>query len=190
MSKSRNRLAEMIERDGDDLLQQWLKELKSNGLGGDSRINESDLKAQAKEFVTVLTRAITHADGTNLSHKEWQPVLELLETISRARVAQGFSSDQTATFVFAIKRPLFERVRQEFKSDPAGLADETWNVTSLVDALGMHTVRSYQKTREDVINRQQHELLELSTPVVKLWEGVLALPMIGTLDSARTQIVM
>jgi rsbT co-antagonist protein RsbR len=105
-------------------------------------------------------------------------------------VAQGYSSDQTATFIFSLKRPIFAKLSKELGSDAKAMADETWVASELIDKLGLHTIKSFQKTREDVINRQQEEMLELSTPVVKLWEGVLALPMIGTLDSARTQIVM
>ena len=97
---------------------------------------------------------------------------------------QGFTSDETATFLFSFKKPLFARIGTELSRDPAGLAAEIWSATELIDKLGMLTVRAFQKTREEVINRQQMEMLELSTPVVKLWEGVLALPMIGTLDSA------
>ncbi len=110
--------------------------------------------------------------------------------MSRSRVAQGYTSDQTATFIFSFKRPLFSRLRSEMGSDAEALAEETWTASQLLDKLGMHTVKAFQKTREHVIQQQQQEMLELSTPVVKLWEGVLALPMIGTLDSARTQIVM
>jgi rsbT co-antagonist protein RsbR len=114
----------------------------------------------------------------------------MLGDLSRSRSLQGFSPSETAMFVFSMKRPLFTRIRKEFENDPAGLSDVTWAVTELLDKLGLHTTEIYQKAREDVISRQQEELLELSTPVVKLWDGVLALPMIGTLDSARTQVVM
>jgi rsbT co-antagonist protein RsbR len=93
-------------------------------------------------------------------------------------------------FVFSLKRPLFDRLRSEFGKDPEALAEETWTTTELLDRMGLLTVKAFQKSREEVINRQQEELLELSTPVVKLWDGVLAVPMIGTLDSARTQLVM
>jgi rsbT co-antagonist protein RsbR len=105
-------------------------------------------------------------------------------------VSQGFRSDQTAAFIFSLKKPLFSRLGQELSGDADALAREVWAATELLDSLAMHTVKAFQKTREDVIRRQQEEMLELSTPVVKLWEGVLALPMIGTLDSARTQVVM
>jgi rsbT co-antagonist protein RsbR len=114
----------------------------------------------------------------------------MLGEISRSRGAQGFSPSETAMFVFSMKRPLFDWTRKDLANDPAGLATATWSATELLDKLGLYTTEVYQKSREEVIRRQQQELLELSTPVVKLWDGVLALPMIGTLDSARTQVVM
>jgi rsbT co-antagonist protein RsbR len=117
-------------------------------------------------------------------------VRAFLENLSRSRVLAGFSSDETATFIFSMKRPVFEALRAEFSGDADKFAGESWAATELLDKLGLHTVKAFQTSREEVINRQQTELLELSTPVVKLWDGILALPMIGTLDSARTQIVM
>jgi rsbT co-antagonist protein RsbR len=103
---------------------------------------------------------------------------------------QGFSPSETAVFVFALKEPLFALLRQEFSTDPDRLAGETWSASQMIDQLGLYTIECYARAREEVITRQQLELLELSTPVVELWEGILALPLIGTLDSARTQIVM
>jgi rsbT co-antagonist protein RsbR len=120
----------------------------------------------------------------------WANTREFLAGVSRARANQGFSPSETATFVFSLKLPLFAKLRQEYGSDAAGLAAEVWTATALLDKLGLWTTEVHQKTREEVIARQQQELLELSTPVVKLWDGVLALPLIGTLDSARTQVVM
>ena len=114
----------------------------------------------------------------------------MLANLSRSRGLQGFSPSETASFVFSLKKPLFARLRREFSKDAGALAEETWAATELLDKLGLYTTEVYQKSREEVIARQQQEMLELSTPVVKLWDGILALPMIGTLDSARTQVVM
>ena len=119
-----------------------------------------------------------------------QEYVDFLGGLSRSRARQGFSPTETATFIFSFKQPLFEKLRKELESDPEELADEIWTASALLDKLGLFTTEAYQKTREEVIFRQQQELLELSTPVVVLWEGVLALPLIGTLDSARTQVVM
>jgi rsbT co-antagonist protein RsbR len=121
---------------------------------------------------------------------EWADVRSFLDDLSRTRVLAGFSSDETATFIFSLKKPVFDALREELGNDAAALADNVWAATLLLDLLGLYTVKSFQKSREEVISRQQQELLELSTPVVKLWDGILALPMIGTLDSARTQVVM
>jgi rsbT co-antagonist protein RsbR len=119
----------------------------------------------------------------------WSQVRAFLTQLSADRARQGYTSSQTATFIFSLKRPLFQVLRREI-TDPARFATATWELTELLDKLGLLTVESFQQSREQVIARQQEEMLELSTPVVKLWEGILALPMIGTLDSARTQVVM
>jgi rsbT co-antagonist protein RsbR len=113
-----------------------------------------------------------------------------LDKLSHGRVLQGYDSQQTATFIFSIKRPLMAVLQREYAGDSDTFAAQLWALSELIDGLGLQTVRSFQASREAVIRRQQEELLELSTPVVKLWEGVLALPMIGTLDSQRTQVVM
>jgi len=114
----------------------------------------------------------------------------MLGEISRSRAQQGFTPSETAMFVFSLKRPLFERLRQEHGRDPEAWASTLWATTEVVDELGLYTAEVFIKAKESEIRRQQEEMLELSTPVVKLWEGILALPLIGTLDSARTQVVM
>jgi rsbT co-antagonist protein RsbR len=114
---------------------------------------------------------------------------EILAAFSAARATQGYSPSETATFVFSLKQPVFNRLRAEI-ADAASLAEAFWAGTLLIDRLGLFTTEAYQKTREEVISRQQRELLELSTPVVELWKDILALPLIGTLDSSRTQVVM
>jgi rsbT co-antagonist protein RsbR len=110
--------------------------------------------------------------------------------MSAHRARQGFTPVETATFVFSLKQPLYVRLREEYSSQPQELADMSWTVNLLLDSLGLYTTEVFQRSREAIIARQQEELLELSTPVVQLWDGILALPLIGTLDSARTQVVM
>ena len=140
--------------------------------------------------MSTVILAIQSGNATNIEAPEWDTVRAFLNQISSSRAKQGFTPGETATFVFSVKQPIFEILRQEFAKDAESLAEENWAVTVMIDKLGLHTVESYQRAREELINRQQQELLELSTPVVKLWEGILALPLIGTLDSARTQVVM
>jgi len=180
-------VADTIQKNSAGLVSDWLAELKALAGGADHRISEGELKDQGTEFIDLLAAAAS--TGSDITTESWRPVREFLERTSRSRALQGFSSSETATFVFSLKRPLFERIRQGTK-DPASVAESTWAVTEMLDKLGLHTVAFFQKSREEVIARQQEDLLELSTPVVKLWDGVVALPMIGTLDSARTQVVM
>ena len=114
----------------------------------------------------------------------------LLSTLSKNRAISGFSSSETATFVFSLKQPLFLALRKAYEEDPKALTEAMWGVSTMLDKLGLVTIEAYQLGREQVIERQQQELLDLSTPVIKLWEGIVAVPLIGTLDSERTQVVM
>ena len=187
MAAGISRVAEALQKNEKELLASWAAELKAQG--ADRRITDDELTAQTKEFLKLLQEAAQGGNVTNVDRPEWEGVRHFLDGVSSTRAAQGFTSDQTATFIFSLKRPLFAQLGKGSK-DAKTLFDDVWAATELIDKLGLHTVRTFQKTREEVIARQQEEMLELSTPVVKLWEGVLALPMIGTLDSARTQVVM
>jgi len=137
-----------------------------------------------------LRDALSTSDSADTTQPGWARLREMLAEFSKQRAALGFTPTETATFVMSFKEPLFERLRREYADDPAALAESTWEATEILDQLGLYTVEIYTKTRESVILRQQQELLELSTPVVELWTGILALPLIGTLDSSRTQVVM
>jgi rsbT co-antagonist protein RsbR len=173
-----------------DILAEWLKEQSSQGAMRPGLIRESELRAQCEEFLSLLTQAVDKGNVSDTMRPEFAPVREMIDRLMRSRAEQGFSSSETASFVLLLKRPLFARIRREFERDPSALFHEIQNATDLVDRLALLTTEAYQKGRETVIARQQAEMLELSTPVVKLWDGVLALPLIGTLDSNRTQIVM
>jgi rsbT co-antagonist protein RsbR len=186
MADSRLKTADILKNDMTGLIADWMSEIRNTV--SDSRISGAELEAQATDLLKLIAPAA--GQNTDVTGSEWQAVREYLDGISRSRAVQGFSSSETATFVFSLKKPLFARIRRLVADDPKAIAEETWAITEMVDTLGMHTVKTFQKSREEVIVRQQEEMLELSTPVVKLWEGIIALPMIGTLDSSRTQIVM
>lgn len=183
-------LPQLIKKYETEILDDWIEEQKSASPRQKNMISEGELQAQSREFLNLLTGAIQKNNIADIQAHEFEPVRELLSNISRSRSIQGFSPGETAGFVFSLKKPLFSRFRREMAKDGAAMADATWQATELIDKLGLYTTEVYQKGREEVIYRQQQEMLELSTPVVKLWEGILALPLIGTLDSARTQVVM
>src|SRR5262249_3502315 len=142
-----------------------------------------------REFLALLRHALA-TGGVDVQHPAFERVRERLGDISRSRALQGFSPSETATFVFSLKQPLFNAMNRERDIPASELARNIWAITLFLDGLGLMTFEVFQKSREEVILRQQREIAELSTPVVKLWQGIVALPLIGTLDSERTQIVM
>ncbi|MGH9503022.1 MAG: STAS domain-containing protein [Terriglobales bacterium] len=181
-------LASIIVQHRDEILSEWMREM-SGATRRSDLIKESELKLQCSRFVDLLVEATASGDN-NVQSGAFEPLRQMLEQISSSRAIQGFSARDTATFVFSVKRPLFTAIREERTKDPGAMAEEMWNATELLDGLGLYTTDAYLKAREETIRRQQEEMMELSTPVVKLWDGILALPLIGTLDSARTQVVM
>jgi rsbT co-antagonist protein RsbR len=182
-------LAAILARKEGVILDEWLREMNGSVRRGDL-VKESDLRAECMRFLQLTRNALEAGGESSFQSQPWEGVREMLGEMSRNRATLGFTPSETATFVFSAKRPLFNQIREETRGNGDALAAQTWTVTELFDAMGLYTTEAYQKSREAVIRRQQEELMELSTPVVKLWDGVLALPIIGTLDSARTQVVM
>jgi rsbT co-antagonist protein RsbR len=184
----RSKLSEILERREQQILDKWLELQSATG----KRMSGAEQQLASRNSRELLENIRRSAGGgtADISGSDWDSTREFLREFSTGRAKDGYTPNETASFVFALKQPLFVALREEFGKDVEGLIDANWEATELLDNLGLFTLESYQKTREDIISRQQQELLELSTPVVRLWEGVLALPLIGTLDSARTQIVM
>lgn len=179
---------EAIKSNQAQLLSEWIQALEASG--STRNLKEQDLQQQASEFLQLTAAGLEKGNGMSVAAAGWEDVRQFLERLSSSRALLGHDSQQTASFIFALKGPLFALLQRQYQAQPEVLAQQLWEVSELFDTFGMHTIRTFQKSREAVIKRQQEELLELSTPVVKLWDGVLALPMIGTLDSQRTQVVM
>jgi rsbT co-antagonist protein RsbR len=187
---AKSRIPEILVAHEKEILGEWMeRQLKATTLRADL-LDQRELRAQSTRFLALLREAAGTGDLDDVEAAPWAPVREFLDGMSRERARQGFSPVDTATFVFSLKEPLFVRLTRDIAGDPTAVASELWRVTTLIDSLGLYTTQVHQKGREEVIMRQQQELLELSTPVVELWEGVLGLPLIGTLDSSRTQVVM
>jgi rsbT co-antagonist protein RsbR len=182
-------LAEILRREQQPILTEWAKAQLDSFATRRELMSEAELAQQSREFLSAFTTAAGSDERFDANGPMWGPVREFLARISESRARQGFSPRETATFVFSLKEPIFNRLSRG-APDPETLAGEIWKTTLLLDFLGLYTTEVHQKSRDSVILRQQQEMLELSTPVVTLWDGILALPLIGTLDSARTQIVM
>jgi rsbT co-antagonist protein RsbR len=183
------RLAQVFGNNQTELLNEWIT--KQHAIASRrGLVGEAELRNQFSQFVSLLLTVLSASDRVDFKGTEWHEVRAFLADMSAQRARQGFSPVETAMFVFSLKQPLVTRLRAALANEPAMLDDLTWTISALFDELGLYTTEVFQASREQVIVRQQQELLELSTPVVQLWDGILALPLIGTLDSARTQVVM
>lgn len=190
MSSDQSLVSSVVEKYQAELLESWLKAQQSVAPRRGDLVRSADVREQSRAFLTELRTAGNATTTDDTQGPAWNGMRELLRDISSSRAKQGFTPTETATFIFSFKQPLFDHLRAEYERAPADLARALWAATLVLDALGLYTMEIFQKTRDEIILRQQDEMLELSTPVVQLWEGVLALPLIGTLDSKRTQSVM
>lgn len=188
MAKSpASRLPVIISELATILIADWLAKLNASP---NSRLGAPELESQCESIVKRLAQACRDGNVTDTDASSFAPLREILADLSRTRALAGFSPTETAKFILSLKQPLFARLGAALAAEPERLTAETLTGSELIDALGLFMMEAFQRAREEVIIRQQTEIAELSTPVVKLWQGVLALPLIGTLDSARTQVVM
>jgi len=183
-----NGLAGVLKSEEGAILEAWLGEQSASSARRDDLISVGETQEQSRRFLGLLQAAAQA--GLNFQADSYGEVRAMLGELSRSRARQGFTPSQVANFVLSLKRPIFAVLQKQYAKDPQALLQSVWEITELLDSMALETTEIYQKGREEIIARQQQDMLELSTPVVKLWDGVLALPLIGTLDSARTQVVM
>jgi rsbT co-antagonist protein RsbR len=184
-----NKLPHVLQTYESEILSDWMKDQLSEIRRRDL-ISDAELKEQSTALLSEIAKATHSGGGVDPTGSSWTNVREMLTEISASRARQGFSPAETAVFVLSLKQAIMKRLRKEAGSDAEALFQEVWGSNLLVDRLALYTTDAFIKAREQMVARQQEEMLELSTPVVKLWDGILALPMIGTLDSARTQVMM
>lgn len=187
---SANLLPAILSSSKAQILEEWVKQQMAGSGARTDLIKENELRKQSEDFLNQFQLSAQSGEMDNIKAAVWAPTLEQLNDLARQRERMGFSPSETALFIFSLKEPLLARVRAELKKDHEAVIEVSSSLSALLDKLGLYTTEIYQAAREDVIRRQQEELLELSTPVVKMWDGIVALPLIGTLDSARTSVVM
>jgi rsbT co-antagonist protein RsbR len=183
------KVLDAVRKNQETVLDGWLQGIKG-GIRRRDLIDERELKSQANEVLSTICAAPPDASLEDLNVTVWQPLKDLLASLSASRAVQGFTPSETALFVLSLKTPLFNLARGQMGDNADQLYAEITAVDDFLDKLALHTTDSFIHGRDQVIARQQEEMLELSTPVVTLWDGIVALPLIGTLDSARTQVVM
>lgn len=177
----------IISDSRDDILKEWIK-AQLDDTSRSQAVPDASIKASSTEFFKLFEKAISNGNISDIDRSEWEEVRHMLSDLSASRATQGSTPSETARFIFSMKQPLFARLTNDKSGPDAGAA--VWELSLLLDKLGLYTTETFQKTRESIIKRQQKEMMEMSTPVIKVWDGLLAVPLIGTLDSARTQIVM
>jgi rsbT co-antagonist protein RsbR len=182
-------LSEIISRNEDAIRAEWIRDM-SMSVQRTDLISKTELDEQCRALLTAIVAGAKSSEVADVSSAAWKVAREILQEISASRARQGFSPREVATFVLSLKQPLFTAIRKDLAKSQEKVFEAVWSATELLESLALFTTEVYTVTREELISRQQQELLELSTPVVKLWDGILAQPIIGTLDSARTQVVM
>ncbi len=181
-------VSDILTKNKGPLLEEWVSEQLNAKTMRPDLITEAQLREDSVRFLGLMETAAAANADLDPSAPAFAPVIEMLDDLSRNRGRMGFSPSETATFVFSFKQPLVSALQKELTG--ADLVKTMWSATKLLDELGLLTTESYQVAREEVIRRQQEDMMELSTPVVRLWEGIVAVPLIGTLDSNRTNMVM
>jgi rsbT co-antagonist protein RsbR len=185
-----NQLREILEHSEQDVLQEWMQGLSESDSFCQHLTTEQDVGEQCRGFLAVLREALGDGSAAEASSEIWQPVREQLAQMCNAWVELGFKPSDLAGFVMLSKAPFLRRVVAMDNGSADELAERAVGVTRLFDRFGLWTAEYFQRKQQSVIDRQQTELMELSTPVISIWDGVLALPLIGTLDSSRTQVVV
>ena len=171
------------------ILAAWLEHLKAGGSLQTGRIREAELQTQARTVLAQLKDGLA-SGGADTGAQAYGPLRETLSDVSRSRAIQGFTPTDTAQFVLSLKQAIFDALDRVHGGRPELVASGIRGASKLLDQLALHTMEVFGASREEVIGRQSQEIAELSTPVVQLWAGILALPLIGTLDSSRTGVVM
>lgn len=185
-----NSVAQFLKKNKALLLDTWIqKQLASDTLRDDLMTND-ELRLQSEELVDLLVKSVNDNNIEQTESASFDELFELLSAISMSRARQGFSPRETGLYIFSLKEAIFELLQQDLSSDPLLLFKTSLKFNRLLDSFGVVTFETFIKGREEVIFRQTEEISDISTPVIQVWDGILALPIIGTLDSARTQVVM
>ncbi|MFD2740597.1 STAS domain-containing protein [Sulfitobacter aestuarii] len=183
----------ILETDFSGIIEEWLGTQVKEGVKRSDLFSDSESRAQNRELLQAFAKGIRAGvadDKFSLEDESWEDLRAVLADVSKERVSRGVTPTEMATFILALKEPLFKRLEVKLSSDHGGLIRDVLLVTRLVDAFAIYTNEIFISERDQIIERQRQEMLELSTPVVELWDRVLTLPLIGTLDSARAQEVM
>lgn len=185
----KNEAVKILKKGKKHILESWMNHQITNETLREDLMSNEELRSQSEELLNAFTDSLSDSSIDDPADGEFEQVMDILDAISISRAKQGFTPRETGAFVFSLKDALLETLQQELK-DPQELYSQSLKVSKLIDSFGINTFETFIRGREEVILRQTDEITEISTPVIQVWNGILALPIIGTLDSARTQVVM
>ena len=185
----KSQTASFLKKNKKQLLEAWIKNQLAEATLCDDLISNEELGSQSEELLNTLLQALSSGE-LDTESAAFQPVVDILSDLSITRARQGFSPRETSMYILGLKQAFYQLLEKEFAGDPTTLYQESVEINNLLDSMSIITMETFIKGREEVILRQTDEISEISTPVIRVWEGILALPIIGTLDSARTQVVM
>lgn len=183
-------ISKLLQKRKKQVLEQWMNNQIADASLREDLMSNDDLRTQSEELLDALVKAVNDKNLNDTQSTEFDPVTEILSGISISRARQGYSPRETGVYIFSLKDALLQILQDEIKDDPMALYNLSLKVSKLIDSFGVTTFETFIKGREEVILRQTDEITEISTPVIRVWDGILALPIIGTLDSSRTQVVM
>ena len=172
------------------ILTLWMRNQLADGSLRDDLMSNDDLRTQSAEILDCLFDTVTDDTLATPDAPALSPLIDQLTMVSMSRARQGFTPRETGTYIFSLKDALLEMLQHERRDEPQQLLSETMRVSKFIDSLGIVTFETFIQGREEVIMRQTDEMIDISTPVVQIWDGILAMPLIGTLDSSRALVVM
>lgn len=179
-------ISKILQKKKKHILEAWINGQLANDALREDLISNEESRSQSEELLDGLLKKLSG----DQQHEGADPVEELLEELTITRARKGYSPRETGVYLFSLKDALLSTLNEEIKDDPRALYEGSGKVSSLLDSLAINSFETFIKGREEVILRQTDEITEISTPVIRVWDGILALPIIGTLDSSRTQVVM
>ena len=183
-------ISALLQKKKKAILERWINHQLANDALRDELISNEEARMQSEELLDAFINALRVEARGGATEAEHEAVTDILETITISRANRGYSPRETGVFLFSLKEALLNALNEEIKNDPAALYEESMKINNRIDNLAIGSFETFIKGREEVILRQTDEITEISTPVIRVWDGILALPIIGTLDSARTQVVM
>ncbi|MDQ3585378.1 MAG: STAS domain-containing protein [Pyrinomonadaceae bacterium] len=183
-------VAELLAERREEILNLWIKERLESDEFRDELISKKLLRQQSQQILEMAANAIRESAGAGFDHAAFDELRQFLNEISYNRAIKGYTLVENATYITALRNVLRPMIVKDLSGDPEALVRELSYMADTVDRMSLVMIENFIRSREEIIRQQRADMLELSTPVIKVWDKILTLPIIGTLDSRRAQMMM